>query len=231
MKSKTEDFITKQTNYNEFLQNNFEDHETKLDKNLLSIKSISKIVNQNAFELEKQEEKIKEKAIAADLAKLTERFKVFENVEHIQTLKEVFLPRIANFAKQVDQLEQSNIDQRVCIQEFDRALSLKLNKSVLPVLMEELKGTYLGIDTILTINSKFDDIWKNVKEREALVGEEIERHKGHIDDVVNKSIVENITTKFKHYDNVAKSFQQFFNQDELGSLIDRKADLELITRI
>ena len=97
--------------------------------------------------------------------------------------------------------------------------------------MEELKGTYLGIDTILTINSKFDDIWKNVKEREALVGEEIERHKGHIDDVVNKSIVENITTKFKHYDNVAKSFQQFFNQDELGSLIDRKADLELITRI
>jgi len=35
----------------------------------------------------------------------------------------------------------------------------------------------------------------------------------------------------KEYENVAKSFKQFFGQEELGALIDRKADLELFRRL
>ena len=37
--------------------------------------------------------------------------------------------------------------------------------------------------------------------------------------------------KFKKYEKIAKSFEEFFNQEELGSIIDRKADLELIKRL
>ena len=83
----------------------------------------------------------------------------------------------------------------------------------------------------MVINSQFQDIWKNVTQREALVDNEIDRHKSHVDDVVNKSIAENLETRFKHYESVSKQFSQFFDQAELGSLIDRKADLELISRI
>ena len=108
---------------------------------------------------------------------------------------------------------------------------MKLNKSILPVLNAEMDSKYIAIDQLLVINSKFQDIWRNVRQREALVDEEIERHKSHIDDVVNKSIAENLETRFKHYESVSKQFSQFFDQAELGSLIDRKADLELISRI
>jgi hypothetical protein len=39
------------------------------------------------------------------------------------------------------------------------------------------------------------------------------------------------TNKLSQYDRVAKSFTRFFNQDELGQILDKKADLELIQRL
>ena len=38
-------------------------------------------------------------------------------------------------------------------------------------------------------------------------------------------------SKFEQYDSVKRDFQQFFGQDELTSILDRKADLELLRRI
>ena len=44
--------------------------------------------------------------------------------------------------------------------------------------------------------------------------------------------VENIlTTKLEKYDMVTKRFQQFFDQEDLGALIDRKADIEIVRRM
>ena len=37
--------------------------------------------------------------------------------------------------------------------------------------------------------------------------------------------------KLQKYSAIALSFEQFFNQEELGSLLDRKADIELIRRL
>ena len=33
------------------------------------------------------------------------------------------------------------------------------------------------------------------------------------------------------YEEVVRAFSQFFNQEEIGAIIDRKADLELVSRI
>lgn len=40
-----------------------------------------------------------------------------------------------------------------------------------------------------------------------------------------------LETKLKNYERVAKQFSQFFDEDELGQIIDRKADVELINRL
>ena len=40
-----------------------------------------------------------------------------------------------------------------------------------------------------------------------------------------------LETELQKYDKVYKTFQQFFDADELGALIDRKADNELIYRL
>ena len=39
------------------------------------------------------------------------------------------------------------------------------------------------------------------------------------------------TKKLEQYDRVAAAFQKFFNQDELGEILDRKADIELIQHL
>lgn len=48
-----------------------------------------------------------------------------------------------------------------------------------------------------------------------------------MDQVCTKEVV----LKLQEYEQVAKSFSQFFSQDDIGALIDRKADLELVRRI
>ena len=40
-----------------------------------------------------------------------------------------------------------------------------------------------------------------------------------------------VQNRFEQYDRVTKNFKQFFDQSDLGALLDRKADLELIRRI
>ena len=49
------------------------------------------------------------------VAVLTERFDVFSDIESMKNLREIFLPKIQEFADRVDSLDQSNIDVRECI--------------------------------------------------------------------------------------------------------------------
>lgn len=49
--------------------------------------------------------------------------------------------------------------------------------------------------------------------------------------MVEMSIIDKIDDKLKQYEQVTKSFSQFFGQDDLSSLLDRKADIELISRL
>ena len=50
--------------------------------------------------------------------------------------------------------------------------------------------------------------------------------------VLTKDIMNDlISSRFRKYDNLCKTFEQFFDREELSSLIDRKADIELIKRL
>ena len=40
-----------------------------------------------------------------------------------------------------------------------------------------------------------------------------------------------VLARLKDYEKVAEQFAQFFNQEELGALIDRKADMEIVRRL
>ena len=48
---------------------------------------------------------------------------------------------------------------------------------------------------------------------------------------LDSMIGQHVEQKLHRYEAVATSFEQFFNQEELGSLMDRKADLELVRRV
>mgnify|MGYP000995655301 CR=1 FL=1 len=60
---------------------------------------------------------------------------------------------------------------------------------------------------------------------------EIQEFKDNIG-VLTKDIMHDlISSRFRKYDNLCKTFEQFFDREELSSLIDRKADIELIKRL
>ena len=101
------------------------------------------------------------------------RFNVFGDLEHISTLKDVFLPRIAKFAEEVDILTQHNKDQRICIEEFDKSLSLKCNKSVIPLLETKLEDKFINLQQYHIMNSNFEGMQKVLKEREDKINVEI----------------------------------------------------------
>ena len=77
----------------------------------------------------KLKEEILTKGSAEDLQNLTDRLNVFQDVENVWNFENIYLPRMKKFFDQVDDLHTSNSDMRECIVNFDKKLSLKLNKS------------------------------------------------------------------------------------------------------
>ena len=58
-----------------------------------------------------------------------------------------------------------------------------------------------------------------------------EDSKQEFESLIDKICGEEIERKLGHYERVTKAFSQFFNQEDIGALIDRKADLELVRRV
>ena len=52
-----------------------------------------------------------------------------------------------------------------------------------------------------------------------------------IEETIRSCVDETTAKKLYRYDKVAKAFGKFFGQEELQTILDRKADLELINRL
>ena len=52
----------------------------------------------------------------------------FANIEHIDSLKNWFLPRVEKFSKKIDDFEASNASVRECVVRLDEDISLKASK-------------------------------------------------------------------------------------------------------
>ena len=62
------------------------------------------------------------------------------------------------FFDQVDDLHQSNAHMREIIVDFDKKLSLKLNKSALPPLKTELNSNFIPKEYKEIYNKRFDEV-------------------------------------------------------------------------
>lgn len=74
------------------------------------------------------------------------RLNGFAAIEHIDHLKNYFLPKIAKFSEQIDKFMHDNKNMRECIIRFDEDIAMKSNKSELIILKKELEGIYITID-------------------------------------------------------------------------------------
>ena len=67
-------------------------------------------------------------ANASQMDIIEDRLNSFAQIEHIDQLKNFFLPKIKEFSNKIDEFEQSNDNVRECIVEFDRSICLKADK-------------------------------------------------------------------------------------------------------
>lgn len=61
----------------------------------------------------------KSKVTVKRFERLEKRLDAFASIEHIDQLKNFFLPKIEAFAKKIDKFEESNQSVRECIVRFD----------------------------------------------------------------------------------------------------------------
>ena len=74
---------------------------------------------------------------------IQKRLDSFAELEHIDQLKNVLLPKVKNFGLKIDDFFESNIEMRECIKKFDVALSMKANKEYLTIFEAHLDTKYI----------------------------------------------------------------------------------------
>lgn len=166
-----------------------------------------------------------------DFDELKGRFEVFSEIETIRKLEDEYIPKIREFGRIVDSLKKSNMEMRECVAHFDHTLSLKCNKSEILSIEYELGRNYMSIDDWPRINEMLAEAKRAAEKVEGKIDREVKRYEQQVQEVIAASIQNQMEAKYKEYQRVADGFSQFFGQDELGSILDRKADLELIRRI
>ena len=81
------------------------------------------------------------------------------------------------------------------------------------------------------VEGQFTILQKTFGEFRDDVNKDVEEYNNRLENIVESNIQIQVNNRFEQYDRVTNNFKQFFDQSDLGELLDRKADLELIRRI
>ena len=114
---------------------------------------------------------------------------------------------------------------------LDESLSLKLSKSALINVEQEFCEKFVTHEYRRIIDRDFEDIQKRFEKHQNRFNEELKDYTDKIYKLVNETMEAQLQKKLDQYDKVTANFKQFFDQDDLGALIDRKADIELFKRV
>ena len=78
------------------------------------------------------------KETIANFSVLEVRFNRFTDIETIDKLLNIYMPKIERLSSNLDKYERQNTDTQECVKQLDRNLSLKCNKSGLTKLEGDL---------------------------------------------------------------------------------------------
>lgn len=162
---------------------------------------------------------------------MSKRLDTFAQLEHVDQLKNHFLPKIAKFAIEIDDFNHEIQDTKEAVRALDESLSLKCNKS-------HLLNFEKRIQTIFISHQEY----KNLMDENAKVLVEnqnlLAKLQKSFDDCVidlNSRIDHQceivLKEKFMRYEQVRRDFSKFFNIELLEIQFDKKADMEMITML
>jgi hypothetical protein len=97
------------------------------------------------------------KASKLDCDAINTRLNGFAAIEHIDQLKNHFLPKIEEFSALIDKYLFDNQNMRECIVRFDQDIAMKSNKSDLIILKNALDDKFISMDMFDELNNKYEE--------------------------------------------------------------------------
>lgn len=98
------------------------------------------------------------KETIANFSVLEARFNRFTDIETIDKLLNLYMPKIEKLSNNLDEYERQNTDTQECVKQLDRNLSLKCNKSGLTKLEGDLIKAMIPKAELPIIEKKMKDI-------------------------------------------------------------------------
>ena len=157
-------------------------------------------------DIEVLKSELKTKGNDDELQDLISRFNIFQDVENIYNFKNIYLPRMKKFFDSVDDLLQSNADMREIIIDFDKKLSLKLNKSSLATLQQDMGTNFLPHEFKEEVMNKFYILEAILDKNTDLCESVADECREKVTDLVTDAMESLLKNKFEKYDSVAQSF-------------------------
>ena len=103
-------------------------------------------------------------------------------------------------------MEASNKQIRECVVEFDERLSMKLNRSALTALANDLRREFLPITDGNKYLSTIESLRNEIKIWDGKFDQEVAYYEAKIDNVLESRVGSIIDQKFEQYTEVAQSF-------------------------
>lgn len=147
------------------------------------------------------------KAGLTDHLELKGRLDVFESVESIKAIKEIFMPRVTSFIALVDKLEASHEEMHKIIRDFDHNMTGKANKSTVNELIEEQGRQYIVKTDLDALDVKYNKLLDQIEENGQDLIEKMERLREHQLREVTEAVSTEVSRKLKEYSRVCNQFK------------------------
>ena len=82
-------------------------------------------------------------ALKSTVEEFEEHMKQYAKFSHIKELREDVLTKVAKFTDLLNIYTKDNTDMRMCVRQFDEALSLKANKSEILTMKQHFSEDYV----------------------------------------------------------------------------------------
>jgi hypothetical protein len=114
---------------------------------------------------------------------------------------------------------------------LDETLSLKATWSAVKLHKDEAEMVYLRAHDLDPYNVRLSRQDERIEKIDVDFDSRFKNFIANLKTSNESFCLDTVTLKLEEYASVVKKFEMFFDQDEVAQLLDRKADIELVTRI
>lgn len=169
-----------------------------------------------------------------DYTKLTQHeelkkyVETFANIDHVNKLKTVFLPKFEEFSVHIDKFYHRMEEMEIAVQTIDKSLGEKSRKSALKLLEQRIQNEYVQKKDIEAHQKKIDHTVDTTEKILAQVQSEFKTAQRVLETEIQDICDEQIILRFQKYEKIYSDFAEFFDSGNLLVQLDNKVDKSLL---